>query len=144
MLYSAEHVIASAYNLCYLDYREYTDETGNHKLLSFNAAGDAPELVNAYMLLHKNYTDLEVGIAVETYRPLVGHQPDTERCLQRTSEYLRHLVQSCYGNVAMRGLTEPEKQQLQKFKDDSKGKLVLSTPRPLPRFVRARLRTQLF
>lgn len=82
---------------------------------------------NKYVILHKNLTDLlgpTSGFALETYPSPPGYRPDEKLCLQRTSAHLRELIKKCFANIALRGLTQTEKQQLEELKRQSNGKLI--------------------
>lgn len=123
MLYKNGYVIGKGFDLRYLDYKHYTDESGNDHILSFNAAGNDSKRANAYMVLHKNYSDhLTAGFAVESYEGV--YEPDEKHCREITPQKLSYLIQSCYASIYLRELTWQEKIEMWVFQLESKGKPV--------------------
>ena len=117
MIYSDGHIIAYGSNLYYLQYQHYKDPTNNKKYLSFNIAHHLD------MILRQNATELKDGFAIEVFSK--KGQRNGELCRQKSSENLRDLIESCWGNIALRELNQWEKHQLRKFKDEqNKGKLI--------------------
>ena len=110
----------------YFRFFNYTDLRFGHKLLNFVTSRlDQNFKKSKYVNLHQNFTDLhKTGFALETFPSGPNYVPDEKLCLERTSEHLRHLIERCNANVALRDLTEEEKQQLEKLKEQSKGKVV--------------------
>lgn len=123
LLYSDGHIIAEGFDL-YLQYQLYIDKESNKKYLSFNIAH------GSYMILHQSATDsLENGVAMEIF-PNNG-QRDDKLCRQKSSQNLRNLIESCWANIALRELTQAEKEQLKKFKDEKKGNELNSSSDPM-------------
>ena len=126
ILYSDGHMISKSFDIRFLNYRHLIDEQGNKEnFLTFKTTGNDSRAINANVFLHENASNL--SFAVETYKPKDGfafydYKPDNQLCREKTSENLRSLIQTCFANIALRELTQEEKQQLEKLKRQSKGR----------------------
>lgn len=63
-----------------------------------------------------------LSFAVETWFD-TNDDWDTVKCVEKTEESLRHLIKECWARIKLRSLTEEEKKEVQKFKDEYKGKV---------------------
>lgn len=62
-----------------------------------------------------------LSFALETW-PHNKDKSDGVQCVQKSEESLRGLIgRGCWGRIKLRSLTEQEKQEVQKFKEEYRG-----------------------
>ena len=130
VLFSDYHFILEGFDVDKFFYQSVTDERTRTRFLEFQTTEFDTSIGNSkFVSLYRNLTDRlgpASGFALETYPLAPGHRPDEKLCLQRTSAHLRQLIIRCFANMALRDLTQTEKQQLEGLKRQSNGKLVFA------------------
>lgn len=115
ILFDGGLVIGEGFDAREIHYREQDDK------LIFETRNNNTKAIIEYMFLKKKDAKKQ-SFAVENfpyasdYNP---NEPNTEFCLENTSENLRDLIESCRYQIRLRDLTEEERKQLQKLKSKS-------------------------
>ena len=68
----------------------------------------------------------EVSFAMLTYPFDEAFKNDRDFCMQSSSEHLRKMIDLCRGRIALRDLTEQERDQMQELKEEQKSGWTLS------------------
>ena len=116
VLYSNGHVIAEGFDLPRIFYDTFRYSGSKRNYLHFGVN-------KTFMVFDKYVINQEDGVAMEVFPVDPTDLPNSALCREKSSENLRNLIEDCWANIALRELTASEKKQLQKLKNEKKGKL---------------------
>ena len=66
-----------------------------------------------------------VGFALETWSG--PHEDENKACIGESEEPLRGWIKRCFGNIRIRQLTDEERAELQRFKEEYNSKFTVSS-----------------
>lgn len=116
MLYDNDHVISESFDARILRYNYYTQ-----KMTFFTQNNNSMGLTDLLML-NGSFKNESWSFAVENFNYTQDEKPSKDFCVNNSDETFRSIIYICFGNIRIRNLTEGERNQMQKFKDEQEGK----------------------
>lgn len=119
VLYDSDYAISEGFDLLDFEYGYYDD------FAMFETRNNKSDVFADEMRIKGDLRKQNLSFALEAY-PYIKETDLSDSkifCRKNTSESMRHLILHCANTIRMRNLTNEEKEQLQQFKNERKGKL---------------------
>lgn len=93
----------------------------NTQQLIFFTQNNNSRLLSELLILKGNFKNESHSFVVENFDYAPNEEPNEEFCVNSSGAELRGLIYLCKGKIAIRDLTEEERNQTEQFKNEQQG-----------------------